>query len=506
MHCTGTAVTTQKELHDAVTHIGAVTGDPRAWTRGLTPQDASLVGLVVAPQADITRVLTKIKANHPTLFDAQSGAPVTPKAVPVPDRATENQQGAGVTAVQKAEDDLAQQNSATAQLDLLVISAILNAHTTTDSGGVVLRRLQTEIEDSVHTRTDLDTPAGARDFQRYLIGKLRQIGAVVETASLDDSSKAVLAGAWTALYESSRSPDVPQREPESARPPSATPATVSTSPAPPMPSYGADLGPDPLLEHLLAQDPFGAPAAAPQTAPAAASAPPMAPTLPGFPPPGLPAAGLPSGGGGLPGLSPPLTGAGLPTFDEPLPSRDDSGAMTLEELLAEAEPLEPVEPAGDGEDADTEEQEEPEPEGKEKPVPESTQVRLPNGDVVTAPTPQLAKVISAAISGTPIGEAFRQHGLPIPPPGTAVPIPVDPAEVGTGDVGMFTDRQALALDRTRALLGGEIRPLASVSGPTFLGWIHPPHAEGTAPTTSSAAPPSTAADTPAPTRPSTTGR
>jgi hypothetical protein len=507
-------------LHAAVAHVGAATGDPRAWTQGLTPQEVSLVGLVVAPPAEVSAVLNKIKGNHPTLFDPQSGAPVTPRPVPVPVPvdATGGQEGAGVTAVQKAEDDLAHQNSSTAQLDLLVVSAILNAHTTTEAGAAALRRLQAEIDDAVRTRTDLDTPTGARDFQRYLIGKLRQIGAVVETASLDDSSKAVLASAWTALYEASKVPNVPQRQPvpasspAPARPLPAAPAAAAASPEPPLPLYGTDLGPDPLLDQLLAQDPLGAPVPAPPTAPAGALAPPMAPMMPSFPPPGSPPAGPPAGGGGLAGTSPPLPGAGVPTLEEPRLSRDDSGSLTLEELLAGAEPLEAAKsPEGgqDGEESDVDSDNdddndgEAEPDGEEKAVPESRQVRLPNGDIVTAPTPQLAKIISTAISGTPIGEAFQQHGLPIPPPGTAVPIPVDPAEVGTGDIGMFTDRQALALDRTRALLGGEVRTLAGVSGPSFLGWIHPPQADGTVPSTSSA-PPTATADAPAPTRPSTT--
>ena len=41
-------------------------------------------------------------------------------------------------AIQKAERDLAQQNSSTAQLDLLVVAAILNAHTTTRDGAEAL--------------------------------------------------------------------------------------------------------------------------------------------------------------------------------------------------------------------------------------------------------------------------------------------------------------------------------------------------------------------------------
>ncbi|CAN5398537.1 DUF4226 domain-containing protein [soil metagenome] len=494
-------MTSLKELHDAVAHVGAVTGDPLAWRAGLAPQDVALVGVVVAPPAEIAAVLDKIKANHPSLFDPRTGAAVIPVAAPVPG-AGEHQEGAGVTAIKKAEGDLAHQNSSTAQLDLLVVSAILNAHATTQDGGATLRRLQAEIEDAVRTRTDLDTPTGARDFQRYLIGKLRQIGAVVENASLDDSSKAVLAGAWTALYEASKTTNLTRGEPGTVSTTATTSPTVTPAAAqvPDLPVYGADLGSDPLLEQLLAQDPVAAPAAPMPTAPPAAAAQPMLPTVPGLPP-----AGLPTGGGGLPGLGSPTSGLGWPKTEEPLvaPGRDEQGALTLEDLLAETEPLDGLEPDKPQDDAeDSEKRDGGEPEVDQPRVQESTQVRLPDGDIVMAPTPQLAEVLTSAIGGTPIGEAFRQHGLPIPPPGTAVPSPVDPADVGTGDVGMFTDRQALALDRTRALLGGEIQPLANVSGPSFLGWIHPPQPGGSAPTATTPEGPASAPNVPAPTRPS----
>jgi hypothetical protein len=488
-------VTTQQELYDAVQHIGTVTGDPRAWTRGLTQADTAVVGLAVAPEAEVTSVLAKIRANHPTLFDPRTGAPITPTSTPP---TGEPQRGAGITAIQKAESDLAQQNSATAQVDLLVITAILNAHTTTEHGNAELRRLQSEIEESVRVRTDLDTPAGARDFQRYLIGKLREIGSVVQSASLDDRSKAVLASAWTALYESSKSSDTvaPDR-------PAATTTVAAAEPEPPLLPYGADLGPDPLLEQLLSRE--GPPATVPAAQPASAGA---APAVP-LGAPGLPALGTPGGGGlGAFGGAPPSagTGWGRTEDDPPLPTPRESGEPTLDELLADAESaleeqdtaVEDVPEHGDEEGTEPEDDEVP----AEAEPPESAQVRLPNGDVITAANPQLAKVITTALGGTPVGEAFHRHGLTIPPPGTPVAQPVDPAEVTTGDVGMFTDRQALALDRTRALLGGQIEPLASVSGPSFLGWIHPPPATFTAPAAAASAP--LAADSPAPTRPATT--
>ena len=82
--------------------------------------------------------------------------------------------------------------------------------------------------------------------------------------------------------------------------------------------------------------------------------------------------------------------------------------------------------------------------------------------------------IEAAAAGTPIAEAFQREGITIPPPGTAVPDPVDPAQLAPGDIGMFTDRHALAIGESRALVNGQIQHITTVTGPSFLGWEHPP--------------------------------
>jgi hypothetical protein len=58
---------------------------------------------------------------------------------------------------------------------------------------------------------------------------------------------------------------------------------------------------------------------------------------------------------------------------------------------------------------------------------------------------------------------------------------------------MFTDRHALALGESRALVNGQIQHISTVNGPGFLGWEHPP-APVNAPTPN-------ASDPPAPTRP-----
>ena len=127
-----------------------------------------------------------------------------------------------------------------------------------------------------------------------------------------------------------------------------------------------------------------------------------------------------------------------------------------------------------------------------------TTVTLPNGETLTAANPQLAAAIEAAAGGTPIAEAFRQEGMTIPPPGTAVSDPVDPSQLAPGDIGMFTDRHALALGESRALVNGQIQHISTVNGPGFLGWEHPP--------TPVSAPAPNASEPPAPTRPANAER
>jgi hypothetical protein len=125
-----------------------------------------------------------------------------------------------------------------------------------------------------------------------------------------------------------------------------------------------------------------------------------------------------------------------------------------------------------------------------------TTVTLPDGETVTAASPQLAAAIEAAVGGASIPDAFHQQGITIPAPGTAVATPIDPIQVAPGDIGIFTDRHALALGHSKALLDGQIQHIATVSGPSFLGWEHPPAAAAaTAPART---------DAPTPTRPAAT--
>ena len=461
---------TPDDVLAAVEHVKECTGDPKAWLTGLTPQEITDATTVFAasPQR-LDGVIARIRQHHPDLFDPRTGTMIVPSQTGSAGRlpSADRQEGAAADAIRNAEVALAHQNSTTAQVDLQVVTAVLNAHQKNAEGKGALNRLQHDIEAAVTTRSDLDTPAGARDFQRFLIGKLRDIRDVVANASLDDTSNSALMAAWTSLYDSAK----PDGDADEHRRSADVPAGFPAESPPPI----ADTAADPYLDSLPVDDPGLPPENVP--APAPSTSPPMTPAMPSFPS---------FGGGGMPGgfpLSGPLQGGG----DERAPKdRDDA---LLEAGDAEDDPSadNDGDQLTDGRDAEP-----------ATPIAGPTTVSLPNGETVTAANPQLAAAIKAAASGTPIADAFRQEGITIPPPGTAVSDPVDPARLTPGDIGMLTDRHALALGESRALLNGQIQHISTVTGPSFLGWEHPP-----GPVTA-AAPDGT--DPPAPTRPATAYR
>ncbi len=374
--------------------------------------------------------------------------------------ATDHQEGDAADAIRQAEAALAQQNSTTAQVDLQVVSAVLNAHQKAASSREALDTLQRDIEQSVAIRSDLDTPAGARDFQRYLISKLRDIQAVIAGASLDDTSNSALMAAWTSLYHSAQ----PGTDAAGPRNSGSAPADPSAQNRPP--ATESEL--EPYLD-ALPEDDSGA---SPQSAPPQAAPVPAPAAMPAFPS---------FGGAGVPGGS----GFGVPGGFS-LPKSGSDGEEEVDDVRPDPD---------DGEDRGDPEQDERRRDGHEHTEPASgpTMATLPNGDTLTAASPQLAAAIEAAAGGTPIAEAFQQQGMTIPPPGTAVTDPVNQAQLAPGDIGMFTDRHALALGQSRALLNGQIQHISTVSGPDFLGWEHPP-----APVN---APAPNTTDPPAPTRP-----
>ena len=472
---------TPNDVLAAVEHVKECTGDPKAWLTGLAPQEITdaMTVFTASPQR-LDGVIAKIRQQHPDLFDRRTGKMIVPSQTrpagrlspdPQPDeRAPDRQEGAAADAIRDAEAALAHQNSASAQVDLQVVTAVLNAHQKNAEGREALNRLQHDIEAAVTTRSDLDTPAGARDFQRFLIGKLRDIRDVVVNASLDDTSNSALMAAWTSLYDSAK----PEGDADEHRRSTDVPAGSRAE----SPSATSDTGADPYLDSLPADDSGLLTEDAPAQIPS--PPPPMTPAMPSIPS---------IGGGGIPGGFP-LSG--------PLPGTDDDRSpKDLDDALLEAGDPED-EPFADKDGDEQTDHHDAEPTAVQPPTTGPTTVSLPNGETVTAANPQLAAAIKAAASGMPIADAFRQEGITVPPPGTAVTDPVDPSRLTPGDIGMLTDRHALALGQSRALLNGQIQHISTVNGPSFLGWEHPP-----GPVTA-AAPDRT--DPPAPTRPATAER
>src|ERR1700756_5478639 len=274
-----------EELLATVKLVRDRTGDPNAWQAGLAPSEVAAVISPTTRPEQIEAVLRKIRQQHSDLFGAGiPGGPGTRPPSGAPGAPSDREEGDAAQAMADAEAALAHQNSASSQLDMQVVSAILNAHLKAVEGREALTKLQRETEAAVVTRSDLDTPAGARDFQRFLIGKLKDIRAVVLNASLDDTSKSALMAAWTSLYDASKGgPNDPGDRPRAAAGPVAPAAGTGQQPF-----DDPDTGWDPLLDPMLVDDP-GQPAenssgqASPQgAAPAATPMAPMMPSIPGL--------------------------------------------------------------------------------------------------------------------------------------------------------------------------------------------------------------------------------
>jgi hypothetical protein len=463
-------VATHQDLLDAIARIRTATGDPDGWTAGLTGEDIAVVTDPLSRPAELGAVMAKLIAAHPGSF--LPGAPAGPASEPVPPAP----QGAAAEAIREAQEALGQQKSAVSQADLHVLAAVLNAHAGRAEGVAALDRLQREIEEAVAARADLDTPAGARAFQRYLVDRLREIRAVVESAGLDSAAKAALAEALTNLYASSTpqlagsgggegGPVAPKPSPERGED-TGDEDTGEGDPANGGEVLGGDPGdrvgwmPDPLP---ALRDDFGLPLSDPAAQP-----------IP--PPPAAMAAPVPGWGAGLPPAAP--FGGGMAAPAAPSLSTDPPREWT-DYLRRDSVPTPAQDPDADtaGElqqDPEREAAQDPDESAIESAADETAAVELPGGQTVLAPSPELAAVITAAVAGTPIAEAFRQQGIAIAEPGMPVTGSLDPQQLLPGDIGVLTDRHALALGSGTALLDQQIVPLASVMGQGFLGWQHPP--------------------------------
>ena len=455
-------MTTREDVIDAISRV------EKAGYAGELTRAAQLEILVV-PRPDYSRILARLQSSFPQVFPSPGRPPASPAPPPAVPSGTAEQDGAAIRALRQAEAALALQQTATARFDRQVVEALLHAHTTTTEGRRRLDELELQIE-SAARGWDLSTAAGAREFQRYLIAQLDRIIGVVQEVNDDDESKRALAAAWAALYAAQAESTQTTKASEGS-----TGAEVAAAPAGPgFDTYTGDPGG------------FGTDYAEPEVDGPVQRGVPATGAFPGVPAiPGLaaeaPAGAALPGGAGLPG------GFAMPALTRP--PHEAASPLDVEESTPEDDASTETDASSDEPQPDQSADDAAGPSGAGP-----TEVVLPDGDTVTVTDHRLAAVIRATAGGTPVAEAFRLQGVHIPPPGTAVPDPLSPAQIGPGDIGMFTDRHALAVGNRKALLDGQLHSVDNVAGPSFLGWEHPPMPVETPPSA------------PSPTRPTATLR
>ena len=119
------------------------------------------------------------------------------------------QTGHSVAAIQARQAVLTTQHRTAIDADRVLAEALASAHAATVEGLSRLDAIAEEIEDAVQRQAALatDTHMGAREFQKFLIAKQREIMAVVSTARDMDSAKMTVLEGLRQQY--SAPPDEP---------------------------------------------------------------------------------------------------------------------------------------------------------------------------------------------------------------------------------------------------------------------------------------------------------
>ncbi len=108
--------------------------------------------------------------------------------------------GHSMAALEARRAVLFKQHSTAADADHVLAEALASAHAAAAEGINRLDAIAEEIESAVGRQagSGADSPVSAREFQRFLIAKQREIIAVVSTAhELDNAKKTVLEGLRT---------------------------------------------------------------------------------------------------------------------------------------------------------------------------------------------------------------------------------------------------------------------------------------------------------------------
>ncbi|KAA0093560.1 DUF4226 domain-containing protein [Mycolicibacterium sp. P1-18] len=456
----------------------------------LTPKNAAGDYYVLGP--DGRRFFDR--DGHP-IDEARFTADGKPGAAPGPSLLPtgEQQSGQAAEAVKKLQDELRGNYGTLSAAEERLSEAMLTAHATTADGREELGAIQHDIVAAVNDPSStLDTPAGQQAYLKFLQGKVAAIRKVVDSGTLAADDQAAVATALAGLYADGAGSVPP---PPSVSVPAVAPAPppAAPEPAPADPGLagadpglaGADLGPLPPMPDPTLSDVLGGPLGGLGGDPMSS----MASMLPGAL--GGLGGGDPFGVGGLTGAASPL--AGLASALRDPPDTDDRGndghdddAHRHDDDKPDRDAADASPPAAAPTPSEGTVGDPPAPQPQGDPgqgappaapgaaaVPTST-VALPDGSDTTAKTPALAGAVRAYLSGTAVDEAYRQAGMALPPPGTPVTTPADPAQLSCGYLGMFTDHYVVAASAVKAIQDGQVVPLSEVaSSPNFLGWLDP---------------------------------
>jgi Domain of unknown function (DUF4226) len=91
------------------------------------------------------------------------------------------QSGSSTTAIQERQAALALQHTAVADADRVLAQALADAHAAMREGVDRLAAVAAEIDRVISVGVDaaVDTPMGAREIQRFLVAKQREVAAIV---------------------------------------------------------------------------------------------------------------------------------------------------------------------------------------------------------------------------------------------------------------------------------------------------------------------------------------
>ena len=435
------------------------------------------------------KYLGALRLDNPTLFDrgrlvdppGAHPSPASTRQGPVP-LDDEGFSGRAAQASQRVENALAKNKTALAEADEELVDALLGAKTGSQESKGRLRALQGSLIDEItKLGPSLDTPAGQEQLNDYLQGKVQEIRGIVKSSAMDAQSKAEVLDALVHRYEAVKdsgtgagpaSPDVSARG--SAQP--GGPAQPAAVPAP--------LANDPLLDGL-ASDPLMAGLGA-------VAGPAMGALggLPGALGSIIPGAGGFGGGGGLPlgDLGGAIGGAihdatarnpRDATSEIAEPSNDENAEHDHDNK----QPEEGAKPASDKGTvaAQPGNGEQPQPvaagSGQVEPPAQAqpdVSVKLPDGETVTADSPQLAHAGRLHLEGASLEDAAGQAQVNLLPAGAPVTEPVSPKQLHFGDYAQFTDHRVMALSPSKVWLGGQVTNIDQMpTGPNFLGWARP---------------------------------